>query len=1639
MDFLHSATEALYNSFSPSNKSEEAAVELRATLGEGLCVCVVGEASNELSRAVATQCSEVLGKEAVFVTSGQDSAHVFADFCTSEVFHLVPTWDSTGFRGTDLPVGTDAQDCSAILGTLGEAFLVFPGAEPEVLTKAAARSAAILPLLNAEPSAEKPWFVTEEQWKVLRDPEAAADKVAAACASALGSFDIHHKAVAEPDQCDELCYVDPDAERWAQLAEVAQMDVPDVKKGKMRLQGSFQGTATTHTHQMDLNIGVNMEMPSKVAAKTMKQLSDSGLVPQEAQEALESERRSSGVFGALADYFRKDSQDATADVSSMIMNSMQMKLDDVHATYEAQQEELRQALDEAKSEVHQMTKKVKQLEEENQILESRSRQDSGKLNGNDKEAELEALRGQLSAKDAELSAKAKELEAASIRRKEDLEDQAQAAKDLAALNRLEKALHQAHARLEALEQEKLLLQGELNELKASHARACGELDSLREMPSPSAHREARAKLEEKQQECEGLAQKLAVTEAVARDAKRRLEDLEAQVSALTGREAEAKSGAQEASNQLLEKAEEMERLRAENQEMKEELAKVTTSERRLTSTVAQLNERLSASAKPETGSRPSSSELQKLLKLHQDLQVEHEKCLKSLDGLQGERANWQDEMVALKKTCSQLRHEADQVKTTLVAEVAGKAASVAQVAQEKEVASTLKQELAEQQHRFAQVSAEASVLAAKVKDLEAKLRHVSDRSDERAFEQSRAAGEEREGAELRRQLQQAVEEQLQAVEKAKAWQQHLETAQSQIADLTSELEALRKSSAEERIMAATRELSEEDMDLSLTASEDKQLRSRPGVSRSVIVRSMPMRSGALGTRASPMTTYKSMPATAPQTMQAGRRTGKVTHIGTTTTIGNVSVFSPSAEVSGTLSNSPLPAPAFSQVATVQRSSVGATPVASVQLPTAAGLGSALAKLRSFNERSQAKRPFGPRKDPLGKWPTESCPTARPVKPVSPVPSDIDIAQSDVFSYGPYKGKINLNIWSKLKDKPNGHYVVVCGINPTPLGEGKSTTTVGLSQALGAFLGQKVLTNIRQPSMGPTFGIKGGAAGGGYAQCFPMEDFNLHMTGDIHAITAAHNLFAAAIDTRYYHENSSSAKGIWNRLCPVDKNGKREFEPTMYARLEKLGLGHKKENPDLLTEEEIEKFCILDIDPDTITWKRVTDCSDKYLRKVEIGLSPSEFSKKKNEQMKRTSSYGITVSSESTATNARARDTRHEIMAILALATDLKDLRSRLGKMICCYSKKGEPITADDFGITGALAVLMMDALPPNTMQTLEGTPALVHAGPFANIAHGNSSIISDLIGLKLVGKDGYVLTEAGFGSDMGGEKFFNIKCYYSGLKPDCAVIVCSVRALKLHSCEAPKIVAGQTPAKEYREENLDLVEKGCANLIAHIQNVRKHGVKAVVAINRFGTDTDAELALVKKIAEENGAFAAVVAEHHAKGGAGATALGEAVMAACKTPSDFKFLYDAKKDSIKSKILKVVQEVYGGADVKYSEKAEAVLSRYQADPAINCLPICMSKTQYSLSDDAKKLGDSDERPSGRVDDWDGARRRSRLRPDGAPKGFTITVQDMYVSAGAGFIVVSLGDITFMPGLPIKPAYYKIDLDFTQDPPRVVGLS
>ncbi len=433
----------------------------------------------------------------------------------------------------------------------------------------------------------------------------------------------------------------------------------------------------------------------------------------------------------------------------------------------------------------------------------------------------------------------------------------------------------------------------------------------------------------------------------------------------------------------------------------------------------------------------------------------------------------------------------------------------------------------------------------------------------------------------------------------------------------------------------------------------------------------------------------------------------------------------------------------------------------------------------------------------------------------------------------------------------------------------------------------------------------------------MEEFNLHMTGDIHAITAANNLLAAAIDARHFHEQTASPAFLFNKLCPPDGAGKRAFLPSMEPRLRKLGIGTR--DPDAMSDDEKRRFCVLDIDPETITWKRVTDTNDRFLREVQLGKSPTERTKA-GEQLDRTSGFTITVASE--------------IMAVLALATSLADLRSRLGAMICCHSKRGEPLTADDFGITGALTVLMMEALQPTCMQTLEGTPALVHAGPFANIAHGNSSIVADQLALKMVGADGYVLTEAGFGSDMGGEKFFNIKCFYSGLRPSCAVIVCTVRALKLHSCEAAKVVPNAPLPQEYREENLDLVAKGSKNLLAHIANVRAHGVLPVVCINRFANDTDAEVDLVREIAVGNGAFDAVAATHYAHGGAGATDLGRAVMRACAAAREaagrgeggFRFLYDATRQGIKEKIHAIVTRVYGGKGVTYSEGAEARIAQ-----------------------------------------------------------------------------------------------------------------
>ncbi|MGA3294014.1 MAG: formate--tetrahydrofolate ligase [Candidatus Acidiferrales bacterium] len=621
-----------------------------------------------------------------------------------------------------------------------------------------------------------------------------------------------------------------------------------------------------------------------------------------------------------------------------------------------------------------------------------------------------------------------------------------------------------------------------------------------------------------------------------------------------------------------------------------------------------------------------------------------------------------------------------------------------------------------------------------------------------------------------------------------------------------------------------------------------------------------------------------------------------------------------------------------------------------------------------------------------------------------VPSDIDIAQAatpipidkiaaeagilpdELELYGKNKAKVHLEIRDRLKNVPNGKYVVVTAITPTPLGEGKTTTTVGLSQALGAHLGKKVFTCVRQPSQGPTFGIKGGAAGGGYSQIIPMEEFNLHLTGDIHAITAANNLLAAAIDTRWFHESAQKDEALFERLCPPAKDGSRRFAPVMLRRLRKLGIS--KTNPNDLTPEERSRFARLDIDPDSITWRRVTDTNDRMLRQITIGQGPEE------KGMTRVTGYDIAVASE--------------IMAILALTTSLADMRERLGAMVIGTSKSGEAITADDIGAGGALTVLMKDAIQPNLMQTLEGTPAFVHAGPFANIAHGNSSIVADQIALKLVGPDGYVLTESGFGADIGMEKFFNIKCRYSGLVPNCVVMVATIRALKMHG-GGPKVVAGQPLNHAYVEENLELLEKGCSNLVKMIQNARKFGIPVVVGVNRFQHDTPAEIELVRKKAKEAGAIDAVMANHWAEGGAGAVELGKAVIAACQQPSKFQFLYPLET-SIKEKIETIVREMYGGAGVEYSPEAEKKIALYTR-LGFDKLPICMAKTHLSLSHDPNLKG--------------------------APTGFTVPVRDVRASVGAGFLYPLLGTMSTMPGLSTRPGYYEIDLDLATG--RVIGLS
>ncbi|HNN14485.1 MAG TPA: formate--tetrahydrofolate ligase, partial [Anaerolineales bacterium] len=546
-----------------------------------------------------------------------------------------------------------------------------------------------------------------------------------------------------------------------------------------------------------------------------------------------------------------------------------------------------------------------------------------------------------------------------------------------------------------------------------------------------------------------------------------------------------------------------------------------------------------------------------------------------------------------------------------------------------------------------------------------------------------------------------------------------------------------------------------------------------------------------------------------------------------------------------------------------------------------------------------------------------------LKPINQIAAELGIRENELELFGPYKAKIKLEILERLNSKPNGIYVDVTAITPTPLGEGKTTTTVGLSQALGAHLGKKVITAIRQPSMGPTFGIKGGAAGGGYSQIIPMEDFNLHLTGDIHAITASHNLVAAALDTRIMHEKEQDNEKLFNALCPANKKGERRFSPTMLRRLKKLGI--KKTNPNDLTPEERTRFARLDIDEKTVTWRRVVDINDRMLRDVEVGRGKDEAG---HAHM---SGYDITVASE--------------IMAVLALTTGLEDMRERFGKMVVATNKQGEAVTVEDLGVAGAVTVLMKDAIKPNLMQTLEGTPATVHAGPFANIAHGQSSIIADMIALKLVGKDGFVVTESGFGADIGMEKFFNIKCRYSGLIPQVVVMVATVRALKMHG-GGPKVVAGKPLAPEYVEENLELLKAGLPNLERHIQNALKFGVNVVVAVNSFANDTKAEVEMVREAALKMGAMDAVVSTHWADGGAGAKKLAEAVVKAAKQPSKFKFLYTLDKN-IKEKIETIAREVYGADGVDYSELAEDRIREYTR-LGYDKLPICMAKTHLSLS-------------------------------------------------------------------------------------------
>ena len=549
-------------------------------------------------------------------------------------------------------------------------------------------------------------------------------------------------------------------------------------------------------------------------------------------------------------------------------------------------------------------------------------------------------------------------------------------------------------------------------------------------------------------------------------------------------------------------------------------------------------------------------------------------------------------------------------------------------------------------------------------------------------------------------------------------------------------------------------------------------------------------------------------------------------------------------------------------------------------------------------------------------------------PLTDIASQMGIGAEHIEPYGKSLAKISLDAIDALKSRPRAKYVVVTAITPTPLGEGKTTTTVGLGQAM-KHIGKRSTIALRQPSMGPTFGIKGGAAGGGYSQVIPMELLNLHLTGDFHAVTAAHNLLSAMVDNHLHQGNE------------------------------------------------------LRLDLHNITWRRVLDVNDRALRNVVIGMGTKE------DGVVRQTGFDITAASE--------------VMAILALATGMDDLRARLGRIVVGYDEEGRPVTAEQLQGAGSMAVIMREAIKPNLLQTLENTPVIVHAGPFGNIAHGNSSIVADLIGIHTAD---YLITEAGFGADMGAERFFNIKCRNSGLRPDAAVLVATVRALKAHSGKY-KIVAGKPLPEDLLKENPGDVEAGAANLVKQIENVKAHGVSPVVAINAFPTDHASEHEAIRRVAESAGARVAVCT-HFADGGKGATDLARAVVEACNEPSGFHFLYPDEAP-LKEKIEKVATTIYGAAKVEYTSTANKQLKTY-TDNGFARLPVCIAKTHLSISGD----------PS--------------LR--GAPTGHTLTVREVRASVGAGFVYPICGDMRTMPGLGTKPAAQIIDFD---ERGEIVGLS